>query len=181
MKAQVIALVGMLLVGCAATPVIPPELKEKVDWTVPFSQIKASPESYRGRVIVVGGMVLSAKPLKDRARIEVLQLPLDGNQEPTGRLTDSQGRFLLFHKEFIDPATIPLGTRLTAVAEVTGSETLKLDEIEYVYPSLEGRSLTIWPPRVPGYWYRPYPYFGAYWGPYWGPPVWGPYFWPPVY
>ncbi len=177
MKVYAAIVMSMVLAGCAGTPVVPPELKDKVDWTVSFLQVKASPQSYRGRVIVVGGMVLSAKPLKERTRIEVLQLPLDGEQEPMGPLTDSQGRFLVFHKEFIDPATIPFGTRLTVVAEVVGSETLKLDEIEYVYPTLESKSLTVWPPKVPGMWYRPYPYIGAYWGPYWGPPYWGPYYW----
>ena len=98
----------MLLTGCIGVSVVPPDLKDKVDEHVSFLQVKASPLSYKGRLIVAGGMVLTAKPLKqDGTRIEILELPLDEDYESTGRLIDSHGRFLAFHKEFLDPATIP--------------------------------------------------------------------------
>jgi outer membrane lipoprotein len=160
--------------------VVPPDLEGKIERNVSFQQVKASPLSYKGKYLVVGGTVLSVKPLKqDGTRIEVLQLPLANDDEPQGRLTDSHGRFLAFHKEFLDPATIPAGTRVTVVGEVTGSTTLTLDEIDYAYPTFGIMSLTIWPPKPPAYWFHPYPYFGAYWGPYWGsywgPPQWSPY------
>jgi outer membrane lipoprotein len=166
---------SLLLAGCAGVSVIPPDLKEKVDWNVSFQEVKASPLSNRGKLIVVGGAILSAKPIKQNGtRIEILQLPLGSDSEPLGRLTDSNGRFLAFHKEFLDPATIPIGTRATVVGEVTGATTLQIDEIDYVYPTLDIAALTIWPPKMPAYWFRPYPYMGAYWGPYWGP-SWYPY------
>jgi outer membrane lipoprotein len=181
MKILVMTIMVLWLTGCAGAPVVPPELKEKVDRSVTFQQVKASPPAYKGRFIVVGGVVLSAKPLKQGGtRIEILQLPLDGDDEPLSRLTESKGRFLAQHKEFLDPATIPFGTRVTVVGEVTGSMTLQVDEIDYEYPTLDIASLTVWPPKLPAYWFRPYPYFGAfwgsYWGPYWGPPQWVP--WP---
>ena len=172
--------VSLLLAGCAGVPVVPPDLKDKVDEHVSFLQLKASPLSYTGRLIVVGGMVLTAKPLKqDGTRIEILELPLGEDYEPTGRLTDSHGRFLAFHKEFLDPATIPMGTRVTVVGEVTGAATLPVDEVDYVYPTLAIKAVTVWPPKVPVWWGRPYPYFGAYWGPYWGP-YWGSPQWIPL-
>lgn len=157
------------LAGCAGVPVVPPSLQDKVERDVSFLQIKASPLSYKGKYFVVGGTVLSVKPLKQNGtRIEVLQLPLGSNDEPGGRLTDSHGRFLAFHKEFLDPATIPAGTRVTVVGEVTGSVTLMLDDVEYVYPAFDAASMTIWPPKLPAYWFHPYPYFGIYWGTHWG-------------
>lgn len=164
----------VLAAGCAGAPVVPPELKEKVDGTVTFAQLKASPLSYKGKIIVAGGVVLSVKPLKQNGtRIEILQMPLESDYEPLGQLTESGGRFLAVHREFLDPATIPIGTRVTVVGEVTGSMILPMDEIEYVYPTLEIASLTIWPSKLPAFWIRPYPYMGAYWGSYWGP-YWGP-------
>ena len=60
------------------------------------------------------------------------------------------------------------------VGEVTGTMTLQVDEIDYVYPTIDIEALTIWPPKMPAYWFRLYPYMGAYWGPYWGP-SWYPY------
>jgi outer membrane lipoprotein len=180
MKAVAIFVTGLLVGGCAGATVVPSDLKEKVDWTISFLQLKASPLSYQGRVLVLGGMVLAVKPLKqDGTRIEILQLPLDSEYEPLDRLTNSSGRFLAFHKEFIDPATIPAGTRITVVGEVTGAITLQLDEVDYSYPALDIKSMTVWSPRLPVLWGRPYPYFGAYWGSYWGP-YWGPPQWIPV-
>lgn len=124
--------------------------------------------------------MLSVKPLKQNStRIGVLQLLLASDYEPHGPLMKSGGRFLAFHKAFLDPATIPTATRVTVIGEVTGSMTLSLEEVDYVYPTLEIASLTVWPPKLPAYWFHPYPYFGAYWGPYWGPyggpPHWSPY------
>ena len=165
----------MLLAGCAGVSVVPHDLKDKVDEHVSFLQVKASPLSYTGRLIVEGGMVLTATLLKqDGTRIEILALTLDEDYEPTGRLINSQGRFLAFHKEFLDPATILRGTRVTVVGEVTGSVTLPVDEVDYVYLTLDIKTVTVWPPKVPVWWSRPYPYFGAYGGPYWGPPHWIP-------
>jgi outer membrane lipoprotein len=172
--------VSLLLAGCAGVSVVPPDLEDKIDKQVSFLQVKSSPLSYTGRLIVVGGMVLTARPLKgDGTRIEILELPLGEDYEPKGRLTESRGRFLAFHKEFLDPATIPTGTRMTVVGEVTGSAIVPLDEVDYTYPTLAIKAVTVWPPKVPVWLSRPYPYFGAYWGPYWGP-YWRTPYWIPL-
>ncbi len=162
-------LLPALLSGCAsAAPVPYSDQAERVS----FIEIKGSPESYKGRVVVLGGEVLTAKRLKEGTRIEVLQLPLDGAQEPGLDLTKSQGRFVAIQRDFLDPATVPPGTRVTITGEVIGSITLPLDETEYTYPVLEIKNLKVWPriaeapPRI-----RPY------YGPSWGPPYWGPYYW----
>lgn len=165
------------LAGCAGVPVVPSDLKEKVDRKLSFQQVKDAPQSYKGTLLVLGGMVLSAKTTKQNGtRIEILQLPLDDDDEPIGRLTESKGRFLAQHKEFLDPAAVPAGTLLTVVGEVTGSAIQQLDEIEYQYPTVEILSMTVWPPGVPAWWGGSYPYTGAYWGSYGRPPHWIP--WP---
>ncbi|MCS6289085.1 MAG: Slp family lipoprotein [Nitrospira sp.] len=160
---------GGAMTGCIGAAVIPPNLEARVDRNLSFDQLKEAPASYQGRFVVAGGSVLAARRLKDATRIEVLQLPLDGSLEPTGRPIESRGRFLAFQKAFLDPAALPPGTRVTVVGEVTGAVTLVLDDIEYAYPALDVHAITIWPVHVPTSWYRPFPYFGAYWGPYWVP------------
>jgi len=169
-----------VLSGCATTSsVVPASLKTQVDENLTFAQIKETPDSYRGRIVVLGGEVLSAKRLKDGTRIEMLQLPL-ADQEPGWDRSKSQGRFLAIQKDFLDPATLPKGTRVTIVGEITGSMTLPLDETEYTYPVLEVKNLTTWPDRTAQPQFPPY-YYGPYGGPYWGPygrGYWyGPYWW----
>ena len=156
------------VLGCASEPVVPPSLQGQLDRTLTFTQLKESPTSYRGRIVVFGGEVLSAKRLKEGTRIEVLQVPLDSFYAPGTDRTSSQGRFLALQKEFLDPATLPPGTRVTVTGEVTGATTLPLDETEYTYPLLEIKSLKVWPPS-----FESRPNYGPYNGPYWG--RWGPY------
>ena len=170
-KGNLLAL-SLLFLSACTTNVVPSHLADRVDHDLTFPQVKKDPESHKGKVMVAGGVILSSKRLKDATRLEILQLPLDHSLEPHERLTDSEGRFLAFHGEFLDPATLPVGTRITLVGEVGEVITLPLDEVTYDYVSLTIKSLTVWPLPLPRYWYRPYPYLGAYWGPYWGP--WGP-------
>ncbi|BCA55767.1 putative Outer membrane lipoprotein Slp [Nitrospira sp. KM1] len=171
------ALFLALLAGCASS--------QESDDSVPvnrvtFAQVKGSPDSYRGQEVQLGGEVLSAKRLREGTRIEILQLPLDRSGAPGSDLTQSQGRFVALHKEFLDPATIPHGTRVTVTGDVTGSVTLPLDETEYTYPTVDARKLQVWNVSEQSYpRSRPYPYSyygpGPYWGPYWSP-YWRP--WP---
>ena len=173
-------IVGALIAlssGCTATSTVPNSLQTQIDKSLTFSQIKESPDAYRGRVVLLGGEVLSAKRLKDGTLIEILQLPLDG-QEPVWDRTKSQGRFVAIQKDFLDPATLPHGTRVTIVGEVTGVVTLPLDETEYAYPTLEIKNLMVWPDRTARNPQGPYPGPYYYPGPYWGRGYWyGPYWW----
>jgi outer membrane lipoprotein len=137
-----------LLAGCASSgDVVPESLEPQVDKTVTFNQIMESPDSYRGKVVVLGGEVLKAKGLKSGAQLEVLELPLESSQRPTTKRTESRGRFLALNREFLDPATFPDGTPITIVGEVTGATTQRLDESEYRYPTLEIKHLHVWENR----------------------------------
>ena len=86
------------------------------------------------------------KQFKDQTQITVLQLPLDTASDPISDRSTSQGRFMAVQEEFLDPAVLPPRSRVTLVGEVTGSKTLPLDEVEYEYPDLIIRHLTVWPP-----------------------------------
>jgi outer membrane lipoprotein len=138
---------------------------------ITFVQLKAAPDSLKGQSVVFGGEVLTAKRLKDGTRIEILQLPLDESSCPGLNLTQSQGRFIAIHRDFLDPATLPYGTRVTVTGDVTGSITMPLDETDYTYPLVEIKNLQVWAgideaaPRMRPYYYGP----GPYWGPYWRP------------
>jgi outer membrane lipoprotein len=147
-----------------------------------FLQVKTAPDSFKGQSVVFGGVVLTARRLKDGTRIEILQLPLDRSTRSGYDLTQSQGRFIALQREFLDPATLPPGTRVTVTGEVSGSVTLPLDETDYIYPVIDIKQLHVWPrsedvaPCI-----RPYMGPGPYWG--WGgnwSPSWRPrpyYYW----
>jgi outer membrane lipoprotein len=142
--------------------VIPSTLAGQVDRTISFASVKQDISSYQGKLILVGGEVLSAKRTKDHTQLQILQLPLDTWLDPVADRMTSQGRFLAYQDEFLDPATFPAGTRITLVGEVTGASTLPLDEIDYVYPVLKIRHLKVWPWIAIRDIWSPY---GYYWRP----------------
>ena len=150
--------------GCASSDVVPDSLEPQIDKSLTFDQVIASPDSYRGRTFVVGGEVLKAKRLSEGTQIEVLQLPLDDDQRPVSQRTESQGQLLAVDRQFTDPATLPDGTPVTMVAEVTGVTTDRLDEAEYRYPTMEIKHLYVWKDRPDPYRRSGGPYFGVFGG-----------------
>lgn len=139
----------ILVAGCASQRVVPELLEPLVDRTVGFREILSAPESYQGKVVVLGGVVLKAKRLKAGTQIELLQLPLDTRERPILDRQQSLGRFLAIQQEFLDPATIVEGSAMTIVGEVSGAKTDYLDDVEYQYPVVIMKHLHPWP--VPSY------------------------------
>ncbi|MDH4192688.1 MAG: Slp family lipoprotein [Nitrospirota bacterium] len=164
--------------GCSTSykATLSPALSEHIEPSLTFPQIKESPDSFKGKLVILGGQVLSAKRLKETTQLTILQLPLIDDREPTTELTQSQGRFIAEQQEFLDPATVPSGTRITLVGELSGSVTQSLDETVYTYPTLIMKHFKVWPayhsdyerygPYYPYPYGYPYPYAYPYWRPY---------------
>ncbi len=176
---------GFLVVtGCAARYVIPESFTSEMDRAVLFSTLLADPDAHQGEIIPLGGLILKARNLKEGTQIEVLHLPLDRYDRPVGRLTESQGRFLVIHPGYLETAVLQKGQRITVVGEVIGKKDQFIDEVEYTYPYLKAQFVHIWPrergyaayPNYPHpypYGYYPYGYYPwrSYWYDPWGPPV----------
>ena len=141
---RAIAAFVLLVSACSENKVIPPELKDQIDASVSYRDLQASPQSFQGRTLLLGGEVLGARRVQDGIELELLQLPVNSDDPPTERRTESQGRFLAVDRGGGDPASFPPGTRLTLVGAVTGEETRRLDESTYRYPTLEVKHLYVW-------------------------------------
>jgi outer membrane lipoprotein len=77
-------------------------------------------------------------------QLEILQLPVNEDDPPAERRSESQGRFLAMAADGVDPASLPAGTRVTVIGEVTGETVQRLDESEYRYPTVAVRHLHVW-------------------------------------
>ncbi|MER3423049.1 MAG: hypothetical protein C4293_07275 [Nitrospiraceae bacterium] len=179
MKRAVLTLLLILLVplaACTRYNVVPEQLEGRVDRDLRYEQVKESPSTYVGKMILVGGEILSAERLKDGTRIEVLQIPLTEDLFPKPQRAESKGRFIAYdhNGKVLDPAVLQSGTPITMVGAITGTETIKVGEAEISVPSLEIKHLTVWESeRVRPYvgYYPPYywgyrPYYGYAYGPY---------------
>jgi outer membrane lipoprotein len=169
----------LLLTGCSASQLVPSDMEGRISRDVSFHLLQTDPDTFRGRWVVLGGKVLSAKRLKHETQIEILELPLDKADRPIPTLTQSRGRFLAVQQEFLDPAIVPPGTFVSLVGEVIGGETLPLDEISYTYPVVQNKTLKVWqdPGRIDYLEPGPYPYWGWPY-PFWPYPYPYRYWWP---
>lgn len=164
-----------ILIGCAQPykATLPPDLTNQLNHSLSFSQIKAFPDEHKGKLVILGGQILSAKRLTDSTELIILHLPLIQERMPSTELTHSQGRYIAYQQKFLDPATVPSGTRITLVGELSGSVTQKLDETDYNYPTLTIKHLKVWP--IQSLSYSRYDQRYPYWGPYpYAYPFWGP-------
>lgn len=155
--------------GCHRTDVIPERLEGKVDRDLRYVDIKGNPQAHRGKLMLAGGRVLSAQRVEGGTKIEVLQIPLSDDLIPTGRETESKGRFVVIDRsgQVSDPAIFDdEKKRITVVGEVLGATTITIDEVREQVPQLALKHVTVWDwdRMKTGY----YPYYG-YGYPYaWG-------------
>ncbi len=151
--------------GCTSGPEVVPEVfKANIDQSVTFSKMIENPTLHQGAVVLLGGEVLTARRLKEGTRLEILQLPLDGSEEPVFDRGASEGRFLAFESSFLDPATLPPHTRVTLVGEITGATRANLDEMEYRYPTVTIKHLHVWSELGPDQRWDSAPRYGIFGG-----------------
>jgi outer membrane lipoprotein len=170
----------LALVGMGCTHVISETVRQQAHPPIAFTELRMNPEALKGRTVILGGEILQTSNLREGTRMEILQRPLSNSEMP--KLTDTTGgRFMVFCKDYLDPAVYAPQRRITVAGQVLGSYTRKVGEVDYVYPLISCEETHLFPiagAEFRGYasspwWYRdpyfwtvgPYPY--ALWGPYW--------------
>ena len=158
-----IVLLGFVASACQSQDVIPDRLEGRVDKDLRYSDIKNNPETYRGKLMLAGGKVLSAKKTQNGTLIEVLQIPLSEDLMPTGQETESKGRFVVIDSagdQVSDPAVLDDNKRVTVVGEVLGMTTIQIDEVRQQVPQLAVKHITVWDWDRMSSGYRPYGGYG---------------------
>ena len=137
--------------GCSFA--ISSDLARQADKTIPFESLERDPEPYKGRLVILGGIVTQITPLKQGTLIEVLQKPLDYWGKPQ-RTDATGGKFLVHYASYLDPLVYAPGREITVAAEVEGLRSKALGDVEYSYPVVLSRELKLWPREHPSQ-YRP--------------------------
>ncbi len=167
---------SFFLFSCA--PVLDRGLMREGQRNVRLDELRANPEAHKGKLYILGGIIVETRLTDQGSQMEVLSVPVDsyGYLEETER---SDGRFLAVYpkvKALLDPMVYKKGREVTLAGEFVDLRKGKIDELEYVYPVFEVKQIHIFEEEE-YYTMYPYPYY-SYPYPYWyGPPWWGP--WPP--
>jgi outer membrane lipoprotein len=143
---MIVALPLIAIFGAASCA--PPFAKgtlEKVDRSISFRALQSDPDTFKGRWIMLAGVIIESRNTKKGTSIEVLQRPMDSRGRP--HETDAtEGRFIITTDRFLDSTVFHPGRRITVVAEVAGRKILPLGEIEYQYPVVVAKELHLWEP-----------------------------------
>lgn len=159
------ALAPLLLLcasACAQNEVIPQPLEARLDRDLRFVDVKRQPDAYRGKLMLVGGKVVSVTPLKEGTRIELQQMPLSSQLVPDATRQEGDDRFVVIDldKKISDPAVLENNELITIVGEVLGSDTVTVNDHEQVVPKFGIKHVTVWErdSLLPFYGYTvPYP------------------------
>lgn len=173
----VLSLALTVLAGCAH--VISDESRRLVDPTVSYPSLKESPDSYTGKHVMLGGVIVGIKNSREGTQLEVMEVRLDESGMPEDAFR-SEGRFLAVTDRFLDSMIFKPGRLITLVGAVKGKKALPLDEVDYIYPLIAIKEIHVWKsydyeqgypyPLPPPYYYDPY-YYGHWPGPYWYRPL----------
>jgi outer membrane lipoprotein len=144
-----------------------------------FEQLREQPDQFKGRLFILGGVIVRTKLTNNGAVIEAIHVPVDGS----GSFKDSgksEGRYRAVVPSGMpqpDPIIYHKGRRVTIAAEFIGILRGKIDEMDYGYPVFDIKQMHLWPRErlqyyPPSYvydpWFYPYPYYYRY--PWWTHP-----------
>ncbi len=164
------ALLAILItVFTGSCSVISQQIREESIPPMDFKILVQEPNKYKGDTVIIGGYILETDNLADQTIIKVLQAPLGARNEPKSR-DDSEGRFMILQKGFLDPEIYCKDRKITVAGTVVGSVVEKIDEFSHPYLKIQNREIYLWPKdqeylSAPYYepWVYPYPF---YWYPY---------------
>lgn len=130
----------LFISGCAHA--LSDDLRARVDEGFSAEQLFSDPALFKGKTVIVGGVVVSLKNEEKGSFMEVIQKPLDSRGRPED--TDlSRGRFVVFSKDFLDGEIYARGRRVTIGGIVTGTIEGTIDEMQYEYPVIEAEEIKL--------------------------------------
>jgi len=139
---------ALLLFTSGCTTIISEQTLKLVNCEEPFKSIKAAPENYIGKTVLLGGRIANLRNSADGAQLEIVQFELTSQNYPEDSFI-SYGRFLATDSSYMDPLIFKHGMLITLVGELKGKKTLRLDEMDYTYPLLSMREWYLWPGSEP--------------------------------
>jgi starvation-inducible outer membrane lipoprotein len=146
-------ILGVLVVLAGCGPAISTSLQQEAGPQPGFAELAAHSEQYQGRVVVLGGHVVSDQLLGQKSLLNVDQRRLDRQLFPSGAA--SGGTFLVESAGFLSPATYQPGSKVTVAGLVAGrKDGHLLLQAKQVY-WWEGPTWEKWNHPVPRDWYDP--------------------------
>lgn len=112
------------------------------DRTITFDKLKENPDAYRGKFVILGGVIKAISQTPHGTRLEVEQYRLDGREMPD-EASGSGGRFLAIVPEKLAESICGTGLLVSMAGHVMGKKTVAIEGEEHSYPVIAVRELRI--------------------------------------
>ena len=107
-------------------------------------RLASDPHAYpQGQRLTWGGEIIKVRNLADRTIMEVLAYPLERNDRPNPR-ADSQGRFLVDHRGYLEPRDYGPGRIVTVTGGLLGYQDGTVGGADYRFPAISADNLRLW-------------------------------------
>ncbi len=140
-KLSIMMFALLLLVGGCAHRLSERSL-ELADRTITFGKLRENPDAYRGKFVILGGVIKAISHTPQGTQLEVDQFGLDSRETPD-QASGSGGRFLAIAPEQLTRSVCGPGLSVSMAGEIVGKRVLIRGGEEYVYPLVAIRELRI--------------------------------------
>jgi outer membrane lipoprotein len=167
-KLQTTFIIIFALASMVSCSVISHQVRSEANPPVPFQTLIRDADKFLGQTVILGGYILETKNLQSQTILKVLQTPLRLGDDPDLKKR-SQGRFMVYHKGFLDPEVYSKGQVITVAGRVIGTAVEKIGDEQIQYLKIENREIYLWSnyTNKPLYYYPwPYPHHRTLY-PYW--------------
>jgi outer membrane lipoprotein len=141
MKGFLVACLTLVLSGCASYP-DNVSVVEGTELTT-FNEVNNSDANFIGKTVRWSGVIAKISNEKTLTNLDVLYYPAASNGRPKTQ-DEPLGRFRVVINGFVDPAIYRQGKAITVLGQLKESETAKIGEYEYEYPTLTSKNIHLW-------------------------------------
>jgi outer membrane lipoprotein len=135
------------LSGSACSGVIPGKYVKQAEPGVTLTALTAKPEQYRGKTVILGGVILEAKEQDGRMWLLMRNRPVDADYEPHRDMTlrpSESGHYWVILDPRNLPATYRKWARVTVVGRVSDQRPIRHADTSGTEPVLAGLYLHGW-------------------------------------
>lgn len=136
---------GLLILACAAAPIFPPEVLEKVDHTVTFEQVVKHPDEYKGHVVKFGGQILNSMVEGEEVQLLVRVLPIQ--VKPVYGPVDRGGKrdmFVIRYPGRVGDQDLQHGNMVIVIGPMMGAVVTSLTGVPVSRPTITAECFHIW-------------------------------------
>lgn len=139
-----IIITAVVLMGCA--PVLSGDLMRQGARNIPLRQVRENPAAFKGRLFILGGVIVETRLTDKGSMVEFLAVPVDSYGGLKFR-SYSEGRAMALYPKargILDPVIYRKGRKITFAGALLDIQSGRIDEMEYLYPVFEIQELYLW-------------------------------------